>query len=372
VNPVQANEQSARALALRLRALREEHWYDVKVTQQQIAEAFGGDKPLSESLISSWESVRRPVTPPLNRLRAYATFFATPRSIEGGRARLLSEAELTPEELAERDRLHEELLLLWNAERSPGAVDARRTPLATTGDAIGGGSWYFPDKRPITIICPRLPQDLREAMPYTNSRDPDYVRSYTYADLDSLIELHGHIRATNPPVEVHIRTPEDMEEDDYTAHLVVLGGVDWNPVTRDIFRRLNLPIRQMPRPSDPVYSGHFVVNGPEGQQEFPPSLEDRDGRPVLREDVAMIYRGPSPYNSKRTVTLCNGMFGRGTYGAVRALTDARFRDRNEEYLAGRFPGKEFGVLTRVLIVNGEALTPDWTLATNRLFEWPQA
>jgi hypothetical protein len=86
----------------------------------------------------------------------------------------------------------------------------------------------------------------------------------------------------------------------------------------------------------------------------------------------MIYRGPSPYNIKRTVTLCNGMFGRGTYGAVRALTDLRFRDRNEGYLAGRFSSKEFGVLSRVLIVNGEALTPDWTQPQNRLFEWPEA
>jgi transcriptional regulator with XRE-family HTH domain len=369
---VQAQAQSARDLARHLRALREEHWYDVKVTQQQIAEAFGGDKPLSESLISSWESVRRPVAPPLNRLRAYATFFATRRSLEGGRPHLLTEAELTAGELAERDRLHEELLQLWNSERSPGTAEVSRMPLAVSVDQIGGGSWYFADQRPVTIICAELPPDMRDTMPYTNSRDPDYVRSYGYADLDSLIELHGHIRATNPTVEVHIRTPEDMEEDDYTAHLVVLGGVDWNPVTRDIFRRLKLPIRQVARQGETVYSGHFEVNGTEGPRVFAPNLEDRSDRPVLREDVAMIYRGPSPYNHKRTVTLCNGMFGRGTYGVVRALTDLRFRDRNEEYLADRFSGEEFGILTRVLIVNREALTPDWTQPANRLFEWPSA
>ena len=28
----------------------------------------------------------------------------------------------------------------------------------------------------------------------------------------------------------------------------------------------------------------------------------------------MVFRGTSPYNAQRTVTMCNGMYGRGTYG----------------------------------------------------------
>jgi transcriptional regulator with XRE-family HTH domain len=372
---VQPTEQP-RALARRLRALREGQWHDLKVTQQQLAEAFGGEKPLSESLISSWESARHPTTPPGNRIRQYAAFFATRRSVQGDRARLLADNELTAEERAERDRLHGELLELWNAQRAVGVVEVPRTPLATGADAIGGGPWYFPDQRPVTIICARLPESLRSAMPYANPRDPDYVRSYTYADLDAVIELHGHVRATNPSVQVNIRTSDDLEEDDYTAHLVLLGGVDFNPVTRDIFRRLHLPIRQVGRPDEDVYAGFFEVRRGSDRQEFAAVLERREGREldmVLREDVALVYRGPSPYNSKRTVTLCTGMYGRGTYGAVRALTDARFRDRNEGYLRERFAdARQFGVLSRVLIVNGEAVTPDWTVTDNRLYEWPGA
>ncbi|MDY7090726.1 MAG: XRE family transcriptional regulator, partial [Actinomycetota bacterium] len=80
----------------------------------------------------------------------------------------------------------------------------------------------------------------------------------------------------------------------------------------------------------------------------------------------------SPYNARRTVTLCNGQYGRGTYGAVRALTDARFRDRNEEFVRNRFSGAQaFSILMRVRInPNGAAVTPDWTQAENRLHEWP--
>jgi hypothetical protein len=83
----------------------------------------------------------------------------------------------------------------------------------------------------------------------------------------------------------------------------------------------------------------------------------------------------SPFNRKRTVTICNGMYGRGTLGAVRALTDTGFRDRNQGYVDRRFAGAEsFSVISRITVVlmGGQALTPDWTMAENRLHEWPES
>jgi hypothetical protein len=99
-------------------------------------------------------------------------------------------------------------------------------------------------------------------------------------------------------------------------------------------------------------------------------LDESDGRRILREDVALFARAVSPFNRKRYVTICNGMFGSGTYGAVRALTDALFRDRNAEYLRGTYGDSDaFCILSRVTMENGKALTPDWTLPETRLFEW---
>ena len=88
------------------------------------------------------------------------------------------------------------------------------------------------------------------------------------------------------------------------------------------------------------------------------------------EDVALFARAINPFNRKRTVTICNGMYGSGTYGAVRALTDERFRDRNAEYVHDRFAASEsYSILTRVKVLDGVALTPDWTIPENRLYEW---
>ena len=97
---------------------------------------------------------------------------------------------------------------------------------------------------------------------------------------------------------------------------------------------------------------------------------DATEKGILREDVALFARAVNPLNRKRTVTICSGMYGRGSYGAVRALTDARFRDRNADYLRKRFGGSEtYCVLTRVTIVNGATVTPGWTTGEYTLFEW---
>ncbi len=70
-------------LARRLRALREDRWPGMKITQPQLAQALGGEKPLSVPLISSWESQSNPRIPPLARLDGYAALFATIRSFTG-------------------------------------------------------------------------------------------------------------------------------------------------------------------------------------------------------------------------------------------------------------------------------------------------
>src|SRR5205814_7571288 len=133
----------------------------------------------------------------------------------------------------------------------------------------------------------------------------DYVRLYRYADVDSLLELFGHIRAVNPLIETRFKTTDAIAEDDYTSHLVLLGGVDWNPVTRDIHRRLSLPVRQESRPDDEPYNGYFQVTDGDGQPTFAPMLDSSTSPPILQEDVAFFYRGVNPYNARRTITMCN-------------------------------------------------------------------
>ncbi|MET0237742.1 MAG: helix-turn-helix transcriptional regulator [Kibdelosporangium sp.] len=357
-------DEPRQALARRLRALREQHWPGLSITQQQLAEALGGRRPLSISLISSWENTGKPTVPPEKRLEAYATFFATSRSVEQEPYRVLMLGQLDESERAAREELRQELAQLRDqAALEPQARPAAQQPIST-------GLWHFNDNNIVTIVCAQLPLELRERFSgYADSDSPDYVALYTYADLDALIELYGHIRAVNPATQVHFKTAQELTPDDYTSHLVLLGGVDWNFVTRDLLGRVELPVRQVARAEESDIGGFEVVLPDGTVQLFAPQL---DGRGRLLEDVGHFYRGPNPFNAKRTVTICNGMYGRGTLGVVRALTDARFRDRNDTFVTRHFnDSRALSIITRVAMVTGGALTPDWTRPETRLHEWAE-
>jgi transcriptional regulator with XRE-family HTH domain len=340
------------ALARRLRALREQHWPDQGITQSQLAEALGAGKPLSISLISSWENSSKPVPPPVNRLAAYATFFATRRSVEGPSYRLLPLDELSADERAAREDLLHELTRLRTEALTV-------EPTAEPTDSL----WHFPDTQDVTIVCAKLPDRLLGHSDYTDPSSPDYVELYTYADLDALIELYGHLRATNPMNQVTLKRAPDLTPDDYPTHLVLLGGVDWNTATREVLDRINVGVRSRYRDTEADPGGIDL----EGSGETLTPQFDKDNH--LIEDVAHFYRGPNPFNSNRTVTICYGMYAHGTYGAVRALTDARFRDSNYGYIRERLKGaRSFSIISRVLVVQGKVVTPDWTQSDSILHE----
>ena len=318
-----------------------------------------------------------PQTPPASRIRDIARFFASPRSFDGQIGHLLSSDELTAQEQATEETLLAELTRLRTE-----ALDARgttRRPRATpdvtheTTQPFSAGLYRFKAGERITIVCGQLPDDMLRKIPYTDPLDPYYIELYRYSDPDALIELFAHLRAFNPASPVQFRAADQLSADDYTGHLVSLGGVDWNAATSSVLERLQLPVLQV-NEWDKEGGAYFEVKEADGRKvAHHPRLEESGGRQILREDVALFARAVSPFNRKRFVTICNGMYGRGVYGAVRALTDERFRDRNMEYIQARFASSEaFCILTRVTVANTVTLTPDWTLPETRLFEWSRS
>ncbi len=360
-------------LARRLRALREERWPGRKVSQAQLAADLGTSVPL----ISSWESQKDPAVPPASRIQDIARFFASPRSFDGQAGRLLRPDELTAQEQAAEEELLEELTRLRTE-----ALDARgttRRPRLTpdvthpTTEPFSAGPYRFKAGERIIIVCGQVPADRLKKIPYSDPLDPDFIESYRYSDLDALIELFGHLRAANPASRVEFRAADELSADDYSGHLVSLGGVDWNAATSSVLGRLQLPVIQV-NEWEKARGAYFEVEEIDGRKvAHHPRLEESGDRKILREDVALFARAVNPFNRKRFVTICNGMYGRGSLGVVRALTDERFRDRNMEYIQAHFANSDaFCILTRVTVENTVTLTPDWTLPETRLFEWSRS
>ena len=341
-------------LAQRLRQLREECWPDVRLTQAALAKALGGEEPLAPATVSSWESPAWPKVPPRSRLTAYARFFSTRRSIEA-EPRLLSFQSLTEDEKEACAKLEAELLELRAAARKP--------PLA---EEVAVRSWHFSDTGPVTIVCAELPADLTGSL--ADPADPNYTDLQSYADLDALVELHGHIRAENPAMEVTFKASRRVIPDDLTGHVILLGGIAWNMVTERLSAMVSLPVKQVADPA--VKTGEIFTVETEGKvTRFLPKWRDNNNK-ELAEDVGLLARAPNPLNSNRTLTICNGIHTRGVLGAVRSLTDARIRDFNERYIMESFAGsRSFSVLMRVPVISGKVMSPDFNTDGSIFYQW---
>jgi hypothetical protein len=342
-------------MARALRELRTSEWGDIRLTQQDLAGAFSGEIRVAPATLSSWESLSNPKMPPAARLEMYARFFST-------RASLIPQPHLIPRaELdAEAARRYEEL-----KSRLEALLDPSNSLNAEVGER---STWQFLDRAPVTVICPEAPANAQG--PLSSAADPNYTKLHRFADLDALVELHGHLRAQNPETEVRFLLASEAKADDLSGHVVVVGGIAWNPVTKRLLTALRqMPVSQIEDPK--VDTGEiFAVGGPEGRRFYPEWEEDGGDGKELIEDVALLVRVPNPFNSSVTLTFCNGVHSRGVLGAVRALTDARIRDLNEAFLARRFPDGVFALLMRVPVMQGEAISPDLANPETRLFEWP--
>jgi hypothetical protein len=343
-------------LALRLRFLRTEHWADAKVTQSALATALGKDSPLSPATVASWESTKNPKLPPRERVVAYAQFFATRRSLEPEPA-LIPVGSFSPEEQDAHKQLREELLRLHAAARGSTVSEPIIVPRR---------SWHFTDSGPLTIVCAHLPKEQSSSL--ADPGNPNYTQLLGFGDLDAMVELHGHVRAENPGMGVFYKAASNVKADDLSGHVVIIGGIGWNDVMRRLIDLSRLPVRQLEDPA--VSTGEIFLTQENGKQrKYLPQWSEHE-EPRLMEDVGLLVRMPNPLNSNRTITMCNGIHSRGVLGAVRTLTDARLRESNEQYVARNFPDNHFGILTRVQVIEGETLTPDFSTEGTVLYQWP--
>jgi Helix-turn-helix domain len=336
-------------LAERLRDLRREV---VKLTQGDLGRVLGGAKALSPATISMWETPGSGRVPAPDRLEAYAQLFCTPRSFESG-VRMLALSELTVDERERFEELKSELLGLRE-----GALLRGNEPIHDVAQSM----WHFPDGSRITLAVSSLTTpDLRP--PHADRSHIDFTRAAGWADLDTLIDIYGAIRAENPMSRVVIRAAEDLDGRDVANHLVLIGGQTWRKATRWFSRIFPLPID----PEDPGKRNAIVVHDPAGEErEFKYTLHGDE----LVEDVGFFARGANPSAPRRTLTICSGITTRGVHGVARCFIDWEMRENNERYLMPRFPdGSTYCIVMRVPVVNGDPLTPDLSKEENRLFEW---
>ncbi len=305
----------------RLLGLRQRH-FDTAMTQPVLGRLLGVEAPT----ISSWEHGK--AIPPIERITAYATLFASRRSVEAGR--LLHEDELSEAERADQALLNAELLeLRRRALDSPASEDEADDPLT------------FRDGEPVRIICGKLDTPHKSAAGHRWN----YMALSAYADLDALIQLYGHLRARNPHADVRHKLAGRIEGRDLRAHLVLLGNL---AVKQTDLRYLmpDLPVHQVP--DEELDEAGEVFEVRDTGQRLGPSFAGPEDDLRVVGDLGLMARMPSPVDPARTLTVFGGIFTRGVYGAVRCLTDSQIGPGNVRWLGDRFADATvWGVLMHV-------------------------
>ncbi|MFN8074804.1 MAG: helix-turn-helix transcriptional regulator [Kineosporiaceae bacterium] len=339
-------------LAARLRHARQ----DAGLTQKEVAGALG----VSVAGISSWESRDSAKVPDVDRLTKYAGFLAERLGID-------------PAELAEE---FAQLREVSRRQVRRGRLDASVGPRP----GPDGGIWSFDSPLPVTIVCSRMPEAVTDAVAWSRAGHPNYLRMLTMADSDAALSLYGYLCAHNPGVPVTVGTPDELRNDLLTGHLVMLGCQDWATLGGPMMDRMNIPVAVEP-PGEVGTGAEFegsieVTGGPHAGRRFTPNVVDPlDGGavPMLLDDVALLARGRSPLNPAATVTVCTGIFNRGTAGLVRATTDRLLAVDNHRVLADRFGAvgsahDAFALIARVNVV--DQLTPPVAFDGVLEWEWP--
>jgi hypothetical protein len=222
--------------------------------------------------------------------------------------------------------------------------------------------WHFPDGAAITLVAYRLADPFRPQ--FADPNDPNYTRYAGLADLDALIDIYGMVKAYNPDSPITIEAAQDLGPKEIATHVVLVGGLAWQAVTRWFHRIFPIPID----PGDTYDRGAIVVHETGNvEREFRHSF-DENGE--LLEDVGYFARGPNPKAPRRTLTVCGGVTSRGVRGAAQCFIDREMREHNEAYVAARFPDKSvYCIVMRVAVVNKDPLTPDLRGDETILFEW---
>lgn len=328
-----------RLLASQLRALRETA-FDVKLTQDQLAAALGAGKPLSSAAISMWENSEVDKWPSPSRIVQYALIFSTPTSL-GPAPHVPDESTLDKPARIRFQALRAELLALRE-----GAEREAKRDRANPGPADGQELWHHDRAEKLFVVAPELPNS--ERMPYADERNLNYIRLARYGDLDAFFEMFVSLTRMG---YTNLSHRSAREHGIGTArNLVLIGGPEWNPLTRTFLHLLGVGVEQRPAGADGP--GHFTA--PDGTAVRPTVL----GESHVVEDVALFVRAANPTNPDTDVTICTGVHTYGVLGAVHLFTNPRLAGDNLRAINDRLgQARSFGVLARVKVIDGRVPTP---------------
>ena len=175
--------------------------------------------------------------------------------------------------------------------------------------------WGFRNGDPVVVVCSEL-----DDAPIRQFVEPrEFIYCLKYGDLDAYVEVLLNLARLFPKARTRVMSAGELNatQVDLRAHLVVIGGPDYNPVAARVLEwdktRFEYLSPDMQKAS-PVHPDEIVLYDKFARKEY--CHTDKD------HDYGYFERFPNPHNSKRQVVVIGGCHTIGVTGAAKAFSAA--------------------------------------------------
>lgn len=194
----------------------------------------------------------------------------------------------------------------------------------------------------IIVVCGELTGTFKPKQ--ANRKSHEHVNLSRYADQDALVETLKLLPKLFPDTEVEYYTSKELPHSKRRNNLIVIGGPDFNQLTKDLINNINLPFQYR------IHGSETCFYDKQNRARF--EIEKKRGQII--KDFGLFAHFSNPLNRNTSVIMIGGLQTFGVLGAIMAFAmNKNGKNNTKKILKQNQRGKNFVVLIPVKVLNAQ-------------------
>jgi hypothetical protein len=179
--------------------------------------------------------------------------------------------------------------------------------------------WGIKDGDDVTVVCSELPnaEERQFVKDVEDEGDREFIYNLKYGDVDAYFEVIVTLLRLFPKIKLRVQSSGEVEvaRTDFARHLILIGGPDYNSITRKYLRKKITQIDYRSPETEECSSKY-----PEEIVIYERSTGIEYCEFTNEKDYGYFERVKNPDDPKRSIILLGGCHTIGVTGAVRAFS----------------------------------------------------
>lgn len=218
----------------------------------------------------------------------------------------------------------------------------------------GGVSW---DE--IIVVCPTLPTAYIPKHALRSSSE--FVNLAKYGDPDALVELLILLRTFYPNIKITRCTSKKVSETQYRNDLIIIGGPDFNKVTKIFMKESKCPIQY--KIEENVTAFLDKIN----KRSYP--LKERCQKQEI-QDYGLFARFPNPHDKSKTIIMIGGLGTHGVLCAAEAFGANPIGRKNTKFVIDSVSENPYFAVVIPVNISGTQVPPLCNIEQSTLHKYP--